>query len=89
MDPSPATSAGSTFIIPIFAPVEKLLYVLWVTSRSRVPVDGAAIASDVRVSSCREQIVGHQPQPNTCRWRCHRQRRQSIKLPRTAEDDDA
>ncbi|GBM31807.1 hypothetical protein AVEN_56910-1 [Araneus ventricosus] len=28
---------------------------LWVTSRSRVPVDGAAIASDVRESSCREQ----------------------------------
>ncbi|GBO18683.1 hypothetical protein AVEN_147811-1 [Araneus ventricosus] len=29
--------------------------VLWTTSRSRVPVDGAAIASDVRESSCREQ----------------------------------
>ncbi|GBN51088.1 hypothetical protein AVEN_193835-1, partial [Araneus ventricosus] len=28
---------------------------LWVTSRSRVPVDGAAIASDVRESNCREQ----------------------------------
>ncbi|GBL87151.1 hypothetical protein AVEN_158677-1, partial [Araneus ventricosus] len=27
---------------------------VWVTSRSRVPVDGAAIASDVRESSCRE-----------------------------------
>ncbi|GBM18898.1 hypothetical protein AVEN_73982-1 [Araneus ventricosus] len=30
-----------------------VLYVLWATSR--VPVDGAAIASDVRESSCREQ----------------------------------
>ncbi|GBL82237.1 hypothetical protein AVEN_252421-1 [Araneus ventricosus] len=29
--------------------------VVWATSRSRVPVDGAAIASDVRESSCREQ----------------------------------
>ncbi|GBM70321.1 hypothetical protein AVEN_53075-1 [Araneus ventricosus] len=29
--------------------------ILWATSRSRVPVDGAAIASDVRGSSCREQ----------------------------------
>ncbi|GBM71040.1 hypothetical protein AVEN_272386-1 [Araneus ventricosus] len=29
--------------------------ILWATSRSRVPVDGAAIASDVRESSCREQ----------------------------------
>ncbi|GBM27927.1 hypothetical protein AVEN_146152-1 [Araneus ventricosus] len=28
---------------------------LWATSRSRVPVDGAAIAIDVRESSCREQ----------------------------------
>ncbi|GBM32640.1 hypothetical protein AVEN_89639-1 [Araneus ventricosus] len=28
---------------------------LWATSRSRVPVDGAAIASDVRESSCQEQ----------------------------------
>ncbi|GBM34591.1 hypothetical protein AVEN_211752-1 [Araneus ventricosus] len=28
---------------------------LWITSRSRVPVDGAAIGSDVTVSSCREQ----------------------------------
>ncbi|GBN40993.1 hypothetical protein AVEN_149379-1 [Araneus ventricosus] len=28
---------------------------LWVTSRSRVPVDGATIASDVSGSSCREQ----------------------------------
>ncbi|GBM50481.1 hypothetical protein AVEN_127542-1 [Araneus ventricosus] len=28
---------------------------MWVTSRSRVSVDGAAIASDVRESSCREQ----------------------------------
>ncbi|GBN00270.1 hypothetical protein AVEN_65866-1, partial [Araneus ventricosus] len=28
---------------------------VWVISRSRVPVDGAAIASDVRESSCREQ----------------------------------
>ncbi|GBM62023.1 hypothetical protein AVEN_220950-1 [Araneus ventricosus] len=27
---------------------------LWATSRSRVPVDGAAIANDVRESSCRE-----------------------------------
>ncbi|GBN54435.1 hypothetical protein AVEN_164856-1, partial [Araneus ventricosus] len=28
---------------------------MWATSRSRVPVDGAAIASDVRETSCREQ----------------------------------
>ncbi|GBN79384.1 hypothetical protein AVEN_187968-1, partial [Araneus ventricosus] len=28
---------------------------MWATSRSRVPVDGAAIASDVRGLSCREQ----------------------------------
>ncbi|GBO35780.1 hypothetical protein AVEN_199554-1 [Araneus ventricosus] len=28
---------------------------MWATSRSRIPVDGAAIARDVRVSSCREQ----------------------------------
>ncbi|GBM74929.1 hypothetical protein AVEN_173347-1 [Araneus ventricosus] len=34
-------------------------------------------------------IVGHQPQPSTCRWRCHLQGRQSIKLPRTVGDDEA
>ncbi|GBM04563.1 hypothetical protein AVEN_93964-1 [Araneus ventricosus] len=28
---------------------------MWATNHSRVPVDGAAIASDVRESSCREQ----------------------------------
>ncbi|GBL72517.1 hypothetical protein AVEN_188533-1, partial [Araneus ventricosus] len=33
----------------------KKTIVLWATSRSRVPIDGAAIASDVRVSNCREQ----------------------------------
>ncbi|GBN00222.1 hypothetical protein AVEN_38738-1 [Araneus ventricosus] len=31
------------------------MYLLWGTSRSRVPVDGSAIVSDVRGSSCREQ----------------------------------
>ncbi|GBO20039.1 hypothetical protein AVEN_84854-1, partial [Araneus ventricosus] len=30
---------------------------LWATSRSRVPVDCAAIASDVRESSCREEKI--------------------------------
>ncbi|GBM02120.1 hypothetical protein AVEN_190557-2 [Araneus ventricosus] len=32
-----------------------MIELVWVTSRSRVPVDGAAIASDVRESSGREQ----------------------------------
>ncbi|GBO06878.1 hypothetical protein AVEN_271761-1 [Araneus ventricosus] len=31
------------------------VFVLWATRRSRVPVDGAAIASDVRESSGREK----------------------------------
>ncbi|GBL93503.1 hypothetical protein AVEN_59697-1 [Araneus ventricosus] len=42
--------------MPLFWPNgSKFDVYLWATSRSRVPIDGAAIASDVRESSCREQ----------------------------------
>ncbi|GBN83821.1 hypothetical protein AVEN_163594-1 [Araneus ventricosus] len=42
---------------------------LWATSRSRFPVDGAAIASDVRESSCREHSQRQLPVAPIPGWR--------------------
>ncbi|GBM02118.1 hypothetical protein AVEN_190557-1 [Araneus ventricosus] len=44
-----------------------MIELVWVTSRSRVPVDGAAIASDVRESSGREQS-GRRRGEDKVRW---------------------
>ncbi|GBM95644.1 hypothetical protein AVEN_37622-1 [Araneus ventricosus] len=57
----------------------KKTIVLWATSLSRVPVDGAAIASDVRASNCREQK----------RRRCGTKRMNDVgfSLTKTKDDD--
>ncbi|GBN59961.1 hypothetical protein AVEN_164465-1 [Araneus ventricosus] len=60
----------------------------WPSSHRRLP--SSFIGLVVRDLKCMLSkyyiiIVGHQSQPSTCRWRCHRQWRQRTKRRRTVE----